>query len=140
MRFAASRQSAVEITLTPLIDILFIVLLFLVLTATFTEQTVLRIALPRAATGDRPSDAPGTVRIMVDADGTIALDGEIRTLDGIERRLRTIRDRDGTRVVIAADEQAHHGHVIQVIDRVRQAGIFRLDIETRTPAAQRRSP
>ena len=94
MRFAPPRRAGVDITLTPLIDILFIVLLFLVLTATFTEQTVLRISLPRTATGIHDSGDPGAMRILVDAAGSI------------------------------------------FVDRVRQAGIFRLEIETFSGSAQ----
>jgi biopolymer transport protein ExbD len=140
VRFAPPRRAGADITLTPLIDILFIVLLFLVLTATFTEETVLRIALPRTATGERGPNDPGTVRILVEADGTVYLDGHVRTLDEVGRRLQTIVDKDGTRVAVAADERASHGRVIHVVDLVRQAGIFRLDIETFSDTIHRESP
>lgn len=130
MRFARPRRTGADITLTPLIDILFIVLLFLVLTATFTEQTVVRIALPETTTGDRYANNANTVRFLVEADGTVYLDGEPRTLADVARRLEAIPEKDSALVMVSADEQASHGRVIQLVDLVRQAGIFRLDIET----------
>jgi biopolymer transport protein ExbD len=137
MRFAPPRRDAVDITLTPLIDILFIVLLFLVLTATFTEQTALRVSPPRAATGMPHAADPGLVRIQVDADGNIAIDSRAATMDDVERRLEAIADKDLALVSIAADARASHGRVIEVVDRIRRAGIFRLDIETfAAPAAR----
>jgi biopolymer transport protein ExbD len=130
VRLASRRRHEAEITLTPLIDILFIVLLFLVLTATFTEQTVLRLALPRADTADR-LQAPGeTVRILVDADGGTYLDDQARTLDEIAIRLRAVVNKDEALVRLSADERTGHGRVVQVMDVVRQAGLHRVDIET----------
>lgn len=136
MTFAPPRRAGAEITLTPLIDILFIVLLFLVLTATFTEQTVLRIALPKTATGEHHPHEPGAVRILVDAGGNVYLDGRIRTLDDVGRQLQAILEKDRALVTVSADEHASHGRVIQVVDLIRQAGIFRLDIETFSDAAR----
>ena len=130
MTFTPPRRAGAEITLTPLIDVLFIVLLFLVLAATFTEQSVLRIALPKAATGEHAAHDPGTVRILVDARGNLHIDGGVRTLDDVARRLQVIPDTDRAFVAISADEDTSHGRVIQVVDLIRQAGIFRLEIET----------
>ena len=140
MTFAPSRRAGAEITLTPLIDILFIVLLFLVLTATFTEQTVLRIALPKTATGERNPNEPGAVRILVDANGNLYLDGRVRTLDDVGRQLQAIPEKDRALVTVSADEHASHGRVIQVVDVIRQAGILRLDIETFSAATGSGSP
>lgn len=130
MKFASHRRPGADINLTPLIDILFIVLLFLVLTATFSERSVLQIALPKTTTGEVPAGTPGRLRIEVDADDALYVDGELRTLDDVGLRLRAIPDKDGAVVTVAADERARHGRVIAVIDAVRQAGLVRLDIET----------
>jgi biopolymer transport protein ExbD len=130
MSFRPARRPGSEIILTPLIDILFTVLLFLVLTATFTEQTVLRISLPRSVTGATTTHDPRIVRILVDADGRVYVNGQIQTLDDVKRRLDAIPEADRSSVTISADENAKHGRVIQIVDLIRQAGIFRLDIET----------
>lgn len=130
MKFSHAPRREAEITLTPLIDILFIVLLFLVLTATFTEQTVLRVALPRAATGEPAVEDPSVVRVVIDADGRIFIDDRLHTLEAVRTRLRAIGDPGRARVTIAADRAASHGSVVQVLDLVRQAGVVRLEIQT----------
>jgi biopolymer transport protein ExbD len=130
MTFRPARRPGSEIILTPLIDILFTVLLFLVLTATFTEQTVLRISLPRSVTGATTTNDPRVVRILVDADGRVYVNGQVQTLDDVQRRLNAIPEADRSAVTISADQEAAHGRVVQIVDLVRQAGIFRLNIET----------
>lgn len=136
MKFSRTPRRAAEISLTPLIDILFIVLLFLVLTATLTEQSVLRVSLPRAATGEPAADDGSVVRVEIDADGQAYLDGVAQPLDAIRARLARITDPDRARVTIAADSAASHGSVVQVLDLVRQAGIVRVGIVTFTESAQ----
>jgi biopolymer transport protein ExbD len=140
MSFRPARRPGNEIILTPLIDIMFTVLLFLVLTATFTEQTVLRIALPRAVTGATTTHDSRVVRILVDADGRVYVDGQIQTLDDVKRRLDAIPEAERTFVTVSADENARHGRVVQIVDLIRQAGIFRLDIETFSGVAPDESP
>jgi len=130
MTFRPARRAGSEIVLTPLIDIMFTVLLFLVLSATFTEQTVVRISLPRAATSTATSTDAHLVRILVDVEGRVYVDGHVATLDDVKGRLEAIADADRAFVTIAADENARHGRVVQIVDLIRQAGIFRLDIET----------
>ena len=130
MSFRPARRPGSEIILTPLIDIMFTVLLFLVLTATFTEQTVLRISLPRSVTGATTTQDPRVVRILVDADGRVYVNGQIQTLGDVKQRLDAIPEADRSFVTISADENAKHGRVIQIVDLIRQADIFRLDIET----------
>lgn len=130
MRFSRAPRRAAEITLTPLIDILFIVLLFLVLTATFTEQTVLRVALPRAATGEPAVEDSSVLRVVIDASGQLFLNDRVLTLQEVRLRLEGMPEPDRARVTIAADQAASHGRVVQVLDLVRQAGIVRVEIQT----------
>jgi biopolymer transport protein ExbD len=140
MSFRPARRPGGEIILTPLIDIMFTVLLFLVLSATFTEQTVLRISLPRSVTGTTTTHDPRVVRILVDADGRVYVNGQIQTLDDVKRRLDAIPEADRSFVTVSADENAKHGRVVQIVDLIRQAGIFRLDIETFSGVAPDESP
>jgi biopolymer transport protein ExbD len=138
--FRPARRQGSEIILTPLIDIMFTVLLFLVLTATFSEQTAVRISLPRTVTGATTTHDPRIVRIVVDADGRVYVDGQIQTLADVKRRLDAIPEAERSFVTISADEKATHGRVVQIVDLIRQAGIFRLDIETFSGVALDESP
>ncbi len=130
MRFGSPRRISPAINLTPLIDILFIVLIFLVLTATFREATALRLTLPRTTTGERIfRDAPDVVGILIDSAGAVSYGDQVVSLDELSVRLEAISQDDAT-VLLTADSRVNHGRVIEVMDRVRRAGIYRLSIET----------
>ncbi len=131
MTFRSQRRLAPDINLTPLIDILFIVLIFLVLSATFGESTALRLTLPEARTGERLSpDDRGVIKIAVDAEGAVFFGEEAVNLDELSVRLEALFNKDETSVLLAADARVSHGSVIEIMDRVRRAGIYRLSIET----------
>jgi biopolymer transport protein ExbD len=132
MRFTTRPRPAAEINLMPLIDILFLVLVFLVVTATFTERTVLPIALPHAATATPEAGERAGLVVAIDADGALYLDGRPQDLAAIARRLQAVREPASATVTIAADSRVAHGRVIEVVDLVRGAGILRLDIQTLT--------
>ncbi len=129
MTFSSQKPTGADITLTPLIDILFLVLMFLMLTATFTDSRSLRLSLPSAATGE-PETRDGIVRIVVDAENVFRIRDEMVSAEEIGRYLTAAATADDVRVLLSADTRASHGAVVQVIDAVRGAGILRLSIDT----------
>jgi biopolymer transport protein ExbD len=124
------RRPGPEIGLTPMIDVLFLVLMFLLLTTTFREATFLRVTLPEAVSGSRDAASHLPVRIVIDEHGAMAVGERPITLDDLVRMLAAIRDTDAADVRIAADERVDHGRVVAVMDAVRHAGIHRVMIET----------
>jgi biopolymer transport protein ExbD len=132
VRFTNRPRPAAEINLMPLIDILFLVLVFLVVTATFTERTVLPIALPQAATATPDAGEEAGLVVSIDASGALYLDGREQDIAAVARRLQAIHDPGATTITIAADSRVAHGRVIQIVDLVRESGIVRLDIQTLT--------
>lgn len=133
MQFRRRAGPPPDFNLTPLIDILFIVLMFLVLTATFSDATFLRVVLPEARTGDHRTPATAPFTVVLDAEGEIRVAGEIVSLDELGVRLEAVAG-TGVLVVLAADSRTSHGHVVRVMDVARRAGIGHLDIETVEPA------
>ena len=131
MRFQRAIRDEPSINLTPLIDILFLVLMFLVLTATFRGTFALDLALPAAGTAvETLVEAPGTIRIVMTADGLILLDDEQPVpIDDLGPRLSARPADARRRVILSADARRPHGDVVAVIDQVRRAGIFMLRIE-----------
>ena len=133
MTFRRRRRIKPEFNLTPLMDILFIVLIFLVLTTTFKEATTFQVQLPIAESSSTvPREMPGLVSISVAEDGVIELRGERITLAELQRRLNAISEPERITVRLRADAEASHGVVVGVMDAVRQSGISQLSIETRT--------
>lgn len=119
-----------EINLTSLIDILFIVLIFLVLTTTFARHTGIRISLPEAA--QRHEESPSeAVEIQVDEAGQIYVRGNAVDIERLRAFLGEVENKERG-VILRADRNARHGKVVEVLDAVRGAGFRRLAVEART--------
>jgi len=131
MMLRRPRRVEPEINLTPLIDILFTVLMFLILTTTFREATEMAIVLPESRTGQPlPVDTPARVRIEVDAEGRVAVAGRQIPLSRLVAELTTIPVTPATQLLLTADERTPHGRVVEVMDAAREAGALQLSIET----------
>jgi biopolymer transport protein ExbD len=136
MQFQRTARDSPTINLTPLIDVLFLVLMFLVLTATFRGAFVIDLTLPPAESGASASvTAPGVVRIILSQDGDVSVEDRRLTLDELQRLLVDLPDRE-THVVLSADGRTPHAGVVAVVDRIRRAGIVGLRIETTPPGRE----
>ena len=131
MRFSRRQRPDPSINLTSLIDILFIVLLFLVLTTAFRGASVVDVDLPPAATGEQVSDDPrDTVRVTVSRDGRLYVSQRPVTLAELRDVLTAAAAARDPHVLLEADARAEHGRVVEVMDLARQVGLSRLSIET----------
>jgi biopolymer transport protein ExbD len=134
MRFQRTARDLPSINLTPLIDILFLVLMFLVLTATFRGTFALDLMLPAAETAAPASvEAPNIVRVVVTADGQVLMEDRPVSLEEFERRLTALPGRDRLSIILSADARSRHGDVVAVMDRVRRASIFNVRLEATPP-------
>lgn len=125
-RRRASEGAVVE--LTPLIDIVFQLLIFFLLTATFQNNPSFQVKLPKAKNTDTRQE-PKAVVVTVGNDGKMEIDG--KPVDARELQLRLCRaaqDKSTTGVNIRADEATAHKYVVQVMDVARQCGLERLGI------------
>lgn len=119
--------STASINLTPLIDMVFILLIFFIVTSSFVKETGVEINRPSAETAVREEQS--SILIAVRANGEIWVDGrqiDIRTVRTNIERLR-IENPIGS-VVIVADKDSRTGLVIEVMDQVRLAGVSNVSI------------
>jgi biopolymer transport protein TolR len=115
------------INVTPLVDVVLVLLIIFMVTATYIVRAAIEVDLPRAAHG---GESVGTLlSIVVSRGGEVSLDGIALDEDGLVRATReaVARDREA-RVVISADRGALHGAVVRVIDLVKGAGATRFAI------------
>jgi len=139
LNFRSHRREEVNVNLTPLIDVVFLLLIFFMVSTTFTKASQLSIDLPEA-TGE-PSETPkDQIEILVDESGQYRVNGQalvdthVRTL---QAAIYKISAGDTTRpMVISADAQASHQSVIRAMDAAGQMGFVHLSIGTRQPAPQ----
>ena len=122
-----------EINLISLIDVIFCIIIFLVVTTTFDVRTSLRLELPTAA-GPTMEASDDPLTVVVDAEGrlylgTVELPKEDRAAP-IAALSRVEGDHASTRVVLRADARAPHQAVVTAMDALGQAGFARLSIAT----------
>ena len=127
------RQRA-RIEIIPMIDVVFFLLVFFMMASlSMTVNRGLPVNLPRAATGTTPPAE--TAAITVARDGQAYLDREPVTRAVLGERLRGLVGANPTlAIVITADEAVAHGHVVDVLDEVRTAGVLRMAIGIRPQA------
>lgn len=131
MKFVQRARAGPEINLTSMIDVLFIVLMFLLLTTTFREFTFIPVQLPVSETAERDArESRERIEILIEESGTLFLGERPITLDELDAVLRAVRDKPQAEVVLTADARLDHGRVVEVMDHVRRAGIYRLGIVT----------
>ena len=137
MRFSDSpRRDEPEINLIPFIDVLLVILIFLMLTTTYSRFTELQIALP-TADAPRMNERPHEIIVAVSGDGRYAIDRrgvDGRDVDTLAQRLQqAAAGRQDVIVIISADALAAHQSVINVLDAARRAGLSRLTFAAQTP-------
>jgi biopolymer transport protein ExbD len=129
VKFSRRRIDEPEINLIPFIDVLLVVLIFLMLSTTYSRFTELQINLP-AAEADKLRERLGEVIVAVSADGRYAVNR--KAVDGRSVEMLTAElsaaaaGRADTVVIISADAMAAHQSVVNVLDAARRAGLTRL--------------
>jgi len=140
MRFSRRRPEEPEINLIPFIDVLLVVLIFLMLSTTYSRFTELQITLP-AADAEKLRQRPAEIIVAVAADGRYAIDRQPvdgRSVDQLVAALtEAAKGRQDVVVIISADAMAAHQSVINVLDAARRAGLSRLTFASQTPNGAR---
>ncbi|MCY4212530.1 MAG: biopolymer transporter ExbD [Gammaproteobacteria bacterium] len=120
---------AANVELAPLIDIVFLLLIFFMVSATFIRRSELHIDLPEARGGR--TDASPALTITVRRDGGYAVNGQPTAASALAAALASASGGDGAvRAVIAADALAPHQAVVGAMDASSQAGLTRISILT----------
>jgi len=114
------------INVTPLVDVVLVLLIILMVTASYIVTKAIPMELPNAATGEA-SDAP--LAISIDKDARLYLDGDPVSETELERAAGRARDKNpNARAMIAADGAAQHRSVVRVIDLLRRNGVGKFAI------------
>lgn len=140
MNFRKGRNhEAPEINLIPFIDVLLVILIFLMVTTTYSKYSELQITLPSAVAENVPERLQ-ELAVTVDATGNIAINGETVRYENPEQLASELRKRvvettseKGPVVVVSADGAARHQKIVNVLEAARLAGLDRLTFATLRP-------
>ena len=143
MKFNRPNDDEVSINLTPLIDIVFLLLIFFIVSTTFSRETTLRIRLPDASVEPTKADERPLLVITITARGeysvrapsaqrgTHLLSQERAILKGA--MIEAARGEENPVVVIRADRQTPHESVVRAMDVARSLGLTRITFSTQQP-------
>jgi biopolymer transport protein ExbD len=138
LNFRHRRPEDPEINLIPFIDVLLVILIFLMLTTTYSKYTELRVTLP-VADAEKARNAPKEIIVAVSADGRFsvnrqAVDG--RDVTQLAAAMAQAAGGAGEHlVIVSADANATHQSVITVLDAARRAGLPQLTFATQSSRA-----
>ena len=133
MNFRPRHREEPEINLIPFIDVLLVVLIFLMLSTTYSKFTELQVSLPVADT-EAPKDYPREMIVAVGSDGRFAVNKRVvegRSVDAVTGAMReaSMAYKATPReivVIISADAQASHQSVISVMEAARRVGLSQI--------------
>ncbi len=143
MKFRRQQAQEVGVNLTPLIDVVFLLLIFFMVSTTFTRETQLSIDLPEAEGQARDSSGK-EIEILIDEAGSYRVNGQAL----VDNQMRTLQAAiykvaagDTTLpMTITADAQSAHQDVVRAMDAAGQMGFVHLSISTRQPSEGRGAP
>lgn len=134
MQFQRRRRQAENINLTPLIDVVFLLLIFFMVSTTFVRESNIALELPRADSGTPPQHA--ALEIRVARDGSFAVNGRVLLTndgDSLMKALREVAAGDYEQpVTIRADARSSHQDVVTAMDSARRLRLHSLRLVTVT--------
>ena len=137
MNFRHRRQDEPEINLIPFIDVLLVVLIFLMLSTTYSKFTELQLKLPVADT-DAQRDYPKELIVAVSADGSYSINRNVipgRNLESLANAMaENAKAGKDTVVIISADASAKHQAVVTVMEAARRVGLNQITFATQSSA------
>jgi len=144
MKFQRKRREKVDITLVSMIDVLFVLLLFFMVSTTFNRPTQIKVSLPEAS-GAQAESQPKTVTLIINADGIYHLEGEDRLphelIDQKEATLKRELEKLAQHgadlpFVINADAKTPHQFVIRALDVAGQVGFTHIGFAAQQPTTE----
>lgn len=127
--FASDDSSSSEINISPLIDVVFILLIFFIVTTVFVDETGVDVNKPRAASAEDLEK--NSILIAVTANGQVYQGGRSIGVSGVRSVVAALLEVDeNTPVIIQGDTDANHGTIVKVIDAASLAGAKTVSLAT----------
>jgi biopolymer transport protein ExbD len=131
VRFRKASRPAVAINIAPLVDVIFLLVIFFAVSTTFLETAGLKLELPTSSsTAERE---PRELTVLLSAEGALSFEGDTLEHDELQQRLRAaLEDSERKIVVLRADTNTPHGEVVRVMDLIRESGAEGLTVAARS--------
>jgi len=119
-----------KVDMTPMVDVVFLLLIFFMISTTFVETPGISVNLPESTLNVAEKE-PEEIKVFVDRKGAIVVDDKQLTLAQLKSRLASFGEKaKDTTFVLMADKDVRHGVVVEVMDVAKQSGFQQLAIAT----------
>ncbi|RKZ70084.1 MAG: biopolymer transporter ExbD [Gammaproteobacteria bacterium] len=116
-----------ELNLTPMLDVVFILLIFFIVTTSFVKETGIDVNRPSATTAEKKSQ--GNILIAISANGDIWIDNREIDIRAVRANIQVLKaSYPQSSVIIQSDQDASTGRLVKVMDQVRLAGVQNISI------------
>lgn len=121
-------DEADQINITPMLDVVFIMLIFFIVTTSFAKETGVDVSRPQSS---HPTKPKGNILVEVQADGQFLINKQSVSLPAVRSRIETIHaEHPEYSAVVVADLDARTGDLVLVMDHVKSAGVDQISIAT----------
>lgn len=136
MKFRRQRGEELSVNLTPLIDVVFLLLIFFMVSTTFTKESRLHLELP-SAEGESATEIPNALEVVVSAQGKYRLNEQPLLENNVQALMLAMEKIAGANrelpVIITADANSPHQSVITAMDAAGRLGFAKLSLTTQNP-------
>ncbi len=127
MKRLPKTEESNELDLTPMLDVVFILLIFFIVTTSFVKETGIDINRPSASTAEKKPQ--GNILIAINANGDIWIDNREIDIRAVRANIQQMKARHPqSSVIIQSDREARTGQLVRVMDQVRLAGVQNISI------------
>ncbi len=131
MGFSRKKRNEPNVDLTPMVDVVFLLLIFFMISTTFVETPGLSIKLPETSSVVAERD-PEEIKVYLSREGEVFIKDKPYTLEALPDYLRSFgKKSQGMTFMLLADKEARHGVVVELMDMAQAAGFSKLAIATR---------
>ena len=140
MNLSPQKHEDPDVNLTPMIDVVFLLLLFFMVSTSFVRESSLKVDLPQA-TGQTMPQQIKPIDIVIKADGTLTVNdtvvAEISSAELSSALQQAAGDNPDPHIIISADANAEYQNIVTAMDSAQQLGYTRLTLATRQTSAKK---
>lgn len=131
-RLLSQEEDTTQVDLTPMLDVVFILLIFFIVTTSFVRESGIEIDPPTAETAHDESQS--SILIAITPEGDVWVDKQALTLTAVGPRVARLQaENPQASVMIQADKNSRSGRLVEVMDKLRLAGIYNISIAATKP-------
>jgi biopolymer transport protein ExbD len=116
----------VSLDISPLLDVVFLLLIFFLVTTTFMPDASMELELPESTTATQSEVVP--TMVTVGEDGGVQIDGDSVSIEELERTVAALLPEEREKITVRADARVDYGVIVRIIDALRNAGVDALSL------------